>query len=66
MSEQVVLVDVADLQRLERLRDIVRVALDPGPWTAAHTEAIKRLAGKQEITHKEIWELANKARCERY
>jgi hypothetical protein len=66
MSEKVVIVDVDELKRLELLRDIVRIALDPGVWTDAHAEALFRLTGKREIEYTEIYEMAKGADCERY
>ena len=63
MTKQVpvIIVALADIQRLEKLRDVVRVALDPGVWTDEHTEAIKRLTGKDEIAYNDIWEMAKGA-----
>lgn len=65
-NANIVLLDVADLQKLETLREIVFVTLDPSPWTDKRAERIRQLTGKDAITYHDIWEMAREANCERY
>ena len=62
----VVLLDVNDLDKLERLRDAVMILCNPDRWTPERTAAWHKLTGKDAARYIDLYDLAREADCERY